>query len=189
MSNQRNNLDDFEAAMIQTGGQVSFVTRRKGPAILDRLTPAERKAVETYATTAEAVMAGGASNPSDMLSAGCSSGAPSREGRQSGFVDQVSFLRLMERAVSDCRVTVTDKDGKATVLRGSFLIGRAGPVAVPTIDLWRKVCLGDLTMAAFLRGLGMAPAKSRMADVNKAFLDAGTRVADAISQTRDPTAG
>lgn len=189
MTNTTNNLDQFEAAAIRNGGSVSFVTRRKGPAILAHLTPGERHAVETYALVAEAVMAGGAHNPIDLASAGCSSGGGGvKEGRQSGFVDQVSFLRRMEAAVSDCRVTVMDK-GQARVLRGSFLIGRQAPVAVPVIDLWRKVCLGDVTMTAFLRSLGMAPAKSRMKDTNAAFLAAGERVAEAIGQGRNQTAG
>jgi hypothetical protein len=166
----KNDLDQFEAALIRDGGQSTVAMRRKGPAILARLTPPARQAVETYSATAEAVLAGGAMNPSDPTASRSQGGAPSREGRQSGFVDQVSFLRRMEAAVAR-RVKV----------------GRQDPTTIDALDLWRAVCLGDATMEGFLKRHGLAPAKSRMADLNAAFLAAGDRVADAIGRGRDPS--
>ena len=74
-------ISNFEATPIRDGAQVEFVMRRRGPKILDHVTPRARKAVLTYAATAEAVLAGGARGPSDMLTGGCTGGAPSREGR------------------------------------------------------------------------------------------------------------
>ena len=47
MTKQANDLDQFEAALIRDGGQSTVAMRRKGPAILARLTPAARQAVET----------------------------------------------------------------------------------------------------------------------------------------------
>lgn len=185
----KNDLDQFEAALIRDGGQSTVVMRRKGPAILARLTPATRQAVETYAATAEAVLAGGAMNPSDPLASRSQGGAPSREGRQSGFVDQVSFLRRMEAAVADCHVVShrCGSDGPVKMV-GRVEVGRKDPITIPALDLWRAVCLGDATMEGFLKRHGLAPAKSRMADLNAAFLAAADRVADAIGARRDPTA-
>lgn len=187
MTKHANDMDQFEAAVIRDGGQVSVAMRRRGPAILARLTPGARQAVETYAATAEAVLAGGAMNPSDPTAARSHGGAPSREGRQSGFVDQVSFLRRMDAAVADCAATYQTKDGPVSK-PGRVIIGRQDPVDVSALDLWRAVCLGDATMEGFLRRLGMGPAKSRMADLNAAFMAAGDRVADAIGAGRDPSA-
>lgn len=189
MKDQANDLDKFEAAVIRDGGQVSVAMRRKGPAIMARLTPATRQAVETYSATAEAVLAGGAMNPSDPLTSRSQGGAPSREGRQAGFVDQVSFLRRMEAAVADCSVPSPGVPGDGPrALPGRVQIGRKDPITIPALDLWRAVCLGDATMEGFLKRHGLAPAKSRMSDLNAAFLAAADRVADAIGAGRDPSA-
>lgn len=164
-------MSNFEAATIRDGGRVDVVFRRRGPAILDRLTPAARQGVETYTATAEAVLAGGATMPRDSLAgSGCQGGPPSKDGRQAGVVDQVAFLRRMEAAVG----------------LGAIQVGRRDPVAVPALDLWRAVCLGDVSMEAFLRKRGLAPAKSRMAALNEGFLAAADRVADAIGAARSP---
>lgn len=164
-------MSNFEAATIREGSRVDVVFRRRGPVILDRLTPPARQAVETYTATAEAVAAGGATMPRDSLAgAGCQGGTPSKDGRQAGVVDQVAFLRRMEAAVG----------------QEAIMVGRRDPLPVRPLDLWRAVCLGDVAMEAFLRKRGLAPAKSRMAALNEGFLATADRVADAIGATRSP---
>uniref|UniRef100_UPI00111C3145 hypothetical protein n=1 Tax=Pseudophaeobacter leonis TaxID=1144477 RepID=UPI00111C3145 len=86
---------NFEAATIQDGHRVDVVYRRRGAAILTRLLPAERHAVETYIATAEAVMAGGATNPRDSLTATAgASGGHSADGRQAGYEPRRVCRRL-----------------------------------------------------------------------------------------------
>lgn len=166
-----NDLSNFEATPIRDGRRVEVVLRRRGgPPILTQLTPQARQAVETYTAVAEAVLAGGASAPRDNLTGGCSAGAPSRDGRQAMALDQVTFLRKMEAAVAQEEIQV----------------GRRDPLTVPALDLWRRVCLADMTMAHFLARRGLKPAKSRMADLNAGFAAAAERVADAIGATRSP---
>lgn len=165
------NLSQFEAAPIIDAGQVEVVLRRRGPAILQHLSLTDRYAVATYTVAAEAVMAGGASVPRDNLTGGCSSGAPSNDGPQARAVDQVAFLRLMEAAVNVRRV---------------FQVGKCPAVDVHTLDLWRKVCVGDMSMERYLAKMSLKPAKSRMAALNGAFISAASRVATAIGDTRSP---
>ncbi len=166
----QSDLSYFEAAIIKDGGLVNVVLRRRGLPIMDRLDPTTRWSVEVYTNVAEGVMAGGATMPSDTLSGGCTGGQPSKEGRQASVLDQVRFLRHMETAVAGVQVTV----------------GRASPVKVDPLHLWRRVCLGDVSMARYLRGLGLKPAKSRVADLNAAFVQIADRVADAIGGDRAP---
>jgi len=179
----QSDMSRFEAAAIRDGARVDVVFRRRGPAILARLTPATRQAVETYIATAEAVLAGGASNPRDSLAGSAGSGgAPSGEGRQSRAVDQVRFLRRIEAAVGQ----VQDSDGPRAQMM--IRVGRRNPVEVRALDLWRDVCLGDMSMEAFLRKRGLAPAKSRMAALNEGFMAAADRATAAIGATRSPWA-
>lgn len=164
-------LSEFEAAAIGTGLGAEVVLRRRGPAILTGLDRHARQAVETYAAIAEAVMAGGAAMPrAANLTGGCSGGAPSKDGRQGQAIDQVSFLRKMETAVGG----------------HSFLLGRRDPVAVPVLDLWRAVCLWDVTMEGFLARRGLSNTRTRAAAMRAAFEAAAERVADAIGAGRNP---
>ncbi len=168
---QANNLANFEAATIHDGFQSEVVLRRTGgPVILGTLPAASRQAVATYTATAQAVIAGGASMPRDALTAGCSGGAPSREGRQAVALDQVRFLKKMESAVG------TDP----------VMIGRRNPTPIKPLDLWRAVCLSEMAMERYLAKMGLKPAKSRMSDINACFTQSAERVARAIGQTRSP---
>ncbi len=163
---------NFEAATIRDGHQVNVVYRRRGPAILTRLSPAARHAVETYTATAEAVMSGGAATPRDSLTrSSTSSGGVASEGRQAGFVDQVTFLRKIEAAVGSDPILL-----------------RAKPrVEFAPLDLWRRVCLGDISMKSYLMDRkGLAISEKRMKTVKAAFLASCDRVADAIGAKKTP---
>ncbi len=164
-------MTNFEAATIRDGHQVNVVYRRRGPAILTRLSPAARHAVETYTATAEAVLSGGASSPRDSLTRSArTSGGPASEGRQAGFVDQVAFLRRMEAAVGHDPIILREKPR----------------VVADPLDLWRRVCLGDMSMKEYITCKGIALSEKRMKALQEAFLAAGNRVADAIGATKSP---
>lgn len=159
---------NFEVATIQDGHWVDVVYRRRGAAILTRLLPAERPAVETYIATAEAVMAGGATNPRDSLTATAGgSGGLTADGRQAGYVDQVTFLRRMEAAVASDPIQL-----------------RAKPlVEFAPLDLWRRVCLGDISMKTYLIGRkGLTLSEKLMKTLKGEFLASCDRVADAIAR-------
>ena len=165
-------MTNFEAATIRDGHQVNVVYRRRGPAILTRLSPAARHAVETYTATAEAVLSGGASSPRDSLtrSARTFSG-PASEGRQAGFVDQVAFLRRMEAAVGHDPIILRDKPR----------------VTADPLDLWRQVCLADMSIKAYLtQRKGLARSDKRMKALQAAFMAACDRVTSAIGSTKSP---
>lgn len=174
-------MDNFEVAAIKEGATLDVVLRRRGPRIMDGLAPALRQAVDRYHATAEAVMAGGANNPSDMLTGGCQGGPGSKEGRQAAYVDQVSFLRRMREAVAAARVETPDGE----VHLGVFQVGRRKPVEVKALDLWDRVILGEVSMEAYLRKSGLAVSRSRVADLRAGFEAAAERVADAIGAGRD----
>ncbi|WP_170561418.1 hypothetical protein [Ruegeria atlantica] len=165
-------MENFEAAAIRDGKRLDFVFRRRGPVILDRLEPASRHAVEIYTATAEAVLAGGATMPRDSLAgSGCQGGAPSKEGRQATVVDQVEFLRKMEAAVVAPPIVLSHKP----------------LVAADPTHLWRRVCLADVSMQAYLKGhLGLARSAKRMEALQSAFIAAANRVSVAIGQTKSP---
>jgi hypothetical protein len=174
MSNHQSPTDmtNFEVATIRDGHQVNVVYRRRGPAILTRLSPAARHAVETYTATAEAVLSGGASAPRDSLNRSIrTSGGPASEGRQAGFVDQVAFLRRMEAAVGQDPIILRDRPR----------------VAADPLDLWRRVCLGDMSIKAYLtQRKGLARSDKRMKALQAAFVAACDRVSDAIGSTKSP---
>lgn len=166
---QPQDMRNFEATKIQDGAEVEFVLRRRGPKILDHLTPRARKAVLTYAATAEAVLAGGARGPSDMLTGGCSGGTPSKEGRQAGFVDQVTFLKAMRAGVEIHPTTRL----------------RARPVVeVSTLAMFDRLVVGDVPVAHYLTSVGLTRTRSARGALIKAFEAAAERVADAIAATR-----
>lgn len=167
----QSDLSNFETATIVEGGEVDVVFRRRsGPAIMDQLDYSTRQAVDLYISVAEGVLAGGATMPRDSLSVGCTGGAPSKEGRQSSALDQVRFLRHLEKAVGDIPIP----------------IGRVEPRQIAPLILWRRVCLGDASMAQILGLMKLKPAKTRVADLNAAFIAIATRVADAIGRDRAP---
>ncbi len=90
-------MTNSKSATLRDNHQVNVVYRRRGPAILTRLSPAACHAVETYTATAEAVLSGGASAPSDSLT---------RSARTSGRIrtKQMSLqsnLRDVERDLAD----------------------------------------------------------------------------------------
>lgn len=175
-----NDLSKFFATPIRDGSRVDMVLKRKGgPAILEALPGPSRMAVETYTATAQAVTAGGASNPRDSLTGGCTGGAPQKEGRQAVVLDQVRFLKCIESAVGTQTV---DGQPVAVLIR----IGRRKPTDVRALDLWRSVCLSDMSMERFLSKRGLKPAKSRMADINAGFMAAAARAARAIAETKSP---
>lgn len=164
-------MTNFEAATIRDGHKVNVVYRRRGPAILTRLSPAARHAVETYTATAEAVLSGGASAPRDSLTRSArTSCGPASEGRQAGLVDQVAFLRRMEAAVGQDPIILRDKPR----------------VVADPLDLWRRVCLGGASMKTYIAGKGIALSEKRMKTLQVSFLAACDRVADAIGSTKSP---
>jgi len=162
----------LEAAAIQDGFGLEFCLRRARPRQVEALPHHLRVAVETYAATAEAVLAGGASQPRDSLtlSGGGGSAGLTKDGRQAAAVDQVTFLRTMESAVGS----------------GVMRLGRRDPVEVPVIEWWRAVCLGDATVAGFLSKRGLSRTATRNAALADALRDAAQRVADAVGATRNP---
>ena len=166
----QNDLSEFEAATIRDGARVDVVFRRKGPAILTRLSHNARMAVETYLATAEAVMAGGVSMPRSSITATGGTGTPSREGRQFGALGQVEFLRKMDKAVG----------------RGVISIGKRAPASVPEIELWRGVVLADLPMVRFAARYGLSRSQSNKAVLNAGFVAIAERVALAIGKTKSP---
>lgn len=52
-------LSNYETAIIRDGDEFDVVMRRRGPAIMGKLPIRSRRAVTTYITVAESIMAGG----------------------------------------------------------------------------------------------------------------------------------
>lgn len=168
-----------ETTLIEDGLSLDIVTRRSGPAVLNDMSADQRHSVRTYQAVAEAVLAGGASVPRDTLSnaltGGCTGGAPPREGRQAMRVEQVSFLRALEKAVGGGRVTLR----------------RGNPsISVPVLDLWRSLILGNggegLSVSSYLAKSGLARSAARTKVLRDAMTSAAERVAAAIAETKNP---
>lgn len=108
--------------------------------------------------------------PRDSLSSASTGGPASSEGRQSGVVDQVAFLRRLEAAVDVAPIVV----------------GVRNPVPLPALKVWRCVCLGDMGVERVLATYGLKSTPLRRAALNGGFLAIADRVADAIGEARSP---
>lgn len=166
---------DFEAATIRNGLDVDVILRRRGVPILDHLTHAERRAVETYGAIFEAVAAGGAVMPRDRLAGGGGGGpsGPSREGRQSRAVDQAAFLRRMEAVIA---------------ARGVLVFGQKNPVEVDALAFWRAFAVDGLSVRAVVARIGLRRGRHAVAAVVGEIKAMSGLVASAIGQGRDPMA-
>lgn len=129
-----------------------------------------RQAVEIYAATAEAVSGGGAVLPRNILSGSSSGGVTLSDGRQALAVDQVSFLKLMDEAVGP----------------GMIAVGRRDPVLIPVIEVWREVCLSDLSLVRILARRGLSRSQPKKDALSAAIRRAAERVANAIAENRSP---
>lgn len=165
----------FEAAFVRNGQDVDVILRRRGLAILDHLTRAERVAVETYAATFEAVAAGGVTMPRDSLSAGSGGGAggPSREGRQSQVVDQAAFLRRMTDAIRS---------------RPALVFGKRNPVEVAALRFWHSFAVDGLSVRGALDRFGVKRGPIVNAAVVAEVKAMAAAVLDAMAGGRNPMA-
>lgn len=166
------NPTDFEAATIRDGHHVDVCLRRARSRLVNGLPFHMRVAIENYAATAEAVAAGGASQPRDTLTItpGGSSPGGSKDGRQAAAVDQVTFLRVMDSAVGG----------------GAMKLGRRDPITIPIIEWWRAVCMGDASVQGFLEKRGLSRTATRVKMLNDTLRDTADRVAAAIGATKNP---
>lgn len=169
-----NNFDraGFEAAMVRNGQEVDMILRRRSAPIMDHLTPTERKAVDAYGAIYEAVSAGGATPPRNMLNSGGPAG-PSSEGRQSRAVDQAAFLRAMAKAVA---------------ARPDLSFGKRNPVVVPSLTFWHLFAINELSVSAAMRRIGLKRGPIANAAVIGEVRAICAAVLDAMAQSRDPLA-
>ena len=171
MMNCSQNADtQFEAAFLDGANGLEVVKKRRGAAILLRLPRRLRRAVEVYAGTFEAVQGGGATVPRSGLDLDVAGGAGVADGRQMTAIDQVRFLKVMDKAVNSAPIQV----------------GKRNPIHVKPSDLWRYVCLQSMSMETVLSTYRLKPAKSRIQSLNEGFTAIATRVADAIDKSHDP---
>lgn len=164
---------DFEAAIIRDGMTVEVVLRRRGLPILDHLTQAERKAVETYAAVFEAVASGGVTMPRGSLALGAGGGFSglSREGRQSQVVDQAAFLRRLSGAIRS---------------RPVLVFGKRKPIKIGPLEFWHSFAVDGLSVRAMLDRFKVNHGPVARAAVVAEIRAMVATVQEAIANGRDP---
>lgn len=172
----RHDARHFEPAFVRDGADLDLILKRRGLPVLDHLDAAERKAVETYSATFEAVAAGGATMPRDSLSAGGGSGGakgPSREGRQSQVVDQAAFLRRMSDAIRS---------------QPDLVFGKRQPVEVKALSFWHAFTVDELSVRAALARFGVKRGPVANAATVAEIKRMAALVLDAMAAGKNPLA-